>query len=67
MKKLIKKKSYLGGQMTNKNYYEISLNFFRSRAALESLEYAKVSDHEHSKVSKAKKFQLLPNKVKINC
>ena len=27
--------------------------------------YAKVSDHEHSKVLKSSHFQLLPNKVKI--
>ena len=28
--------------------------------------YAKVSDHEHSKVLKSSHFQLLPNKVKIS-
>ena len=28
-------------------------------------DYAKVSNHEHSKVLKSSHFQLLPNKVKI--
>ena len=55
--------------LTDKHIFDV-LNYWLSPKNSEQVwqnTYAKVSDHEHSKVFRSSDFQLFPNKVKIFC